>query len=67
MENNKISKFASENESLIMELAEQDNNLGLCVNCGEESFGVESDACNYNCDSCDEKLVFGAPELLFYI
>ena len=37
---------------------------GFCKACGEEHDQVEPDARNYPCDSCDERQVFGAEELL---
>ncbi len=36
---------------------------GFCTACGEEAFGVEPDARNYECESCGERKVFGASEL----
>lgn len=42
-----------------------DDNLGFCKACGEEAFGVEPDARTYTCESCGERQVFGAEELLF--
>jgi hypothetical protein len=41
-----------------------ENNSGFCVNCGEEHFGIEPDARNYQCDSCEEMQVFGTSELM---
>jgi len=38
---------------------------GFCTSCGEfTSGGVEPDACNYECPSCEEKTVFGTEEAL---
>jgi hypothetical protein len=51
----------------VMELAEADDHLGLCVYCGEEAYGVEPDARKYTCESCGEDRVYGAEELLFRI
>ncbi len=42
-------------------------NPGFCVKCGEEADGCEPDARNYKCESCGERAVFGAEELLIYI
>lgn len=38
---------------------------GLCVNCGAETGGVEPDARAYKCTVCDYFGVYGAEELLF--
>ena len=43
---------------------ESDEYMGFCVACGEEAYGVEPDARRYECESCGEKKVFGAEELL---
>ena len=37
---------------------------GFCRTCGEEAYGVEPDARNYECESCEANQVFGAEELL---
>lgn len=37
---------------------------GVCLACGEYAYGVEPDARQYTCESCDEKQVYGAQELL---
>lgn len=47
-----------------MAAVEADDNLGFCIACGEEAFGVEPDARNYECEACGESKVFGAEELL---
>jgi hypothetical protein len=38
---------------------------GFCHACGKEVDGVEPDACNYECEFCEEPEVFGAEETLF--
>ena len=48
----------------IIEAVEQDDNLGFCLACGEEAFGVEPDACKYECEICGQHKVYGAEELL---
>ena len=40
------------------------DNPGFCISCGEEADGCEPDARNYPCESCGEREVFGAAELL---
>lgn len=37
---------------------------GLCLSCGAEQPGVEPDAREYTCESCDEDAVFGAEEIM---
>ena len=37
---------------------------GFCTECGEPQDGCEPDACNYLCESCGKRQVFGAEELL---
>jgi hypothetical protein len=40
------------------------DNGGFCIGCGAESGEVEPDARRYTCESCGEKKVYGAEELL---
>jgi predicted RNA-binding Zn-ribbon protein involved in translation (DUF1610 family) len=47
---------------LLIELAQADNNEGLCMACGEVAECVEPDARKYECESCGEKKVYGAQE-----
>jgi len=46
----------------LIELAQADNNEGLCMACGEIAECVEPDARKYECESCGEKEVHGAQE-----
>ena len=48
----------------VMEACESDDNLGFCISCGEEAYGVEPDARSYKCESCGSLSVFGAEEIL---
>jgi hypothetical protein len=48
----------------VIEAVELDDNIGICLACGEEQGGCEPDARNYECESCGEKQVFGAEELI---
>ena len=48
----------------VIEAIEQDDDLGFCLGCGTEAFGVEPDAQGYECEECGENLVFGAEEIL---
>ena len=49
---------------MIQDAVKQDDNLGFCLTCGDEQGGCEPDARNYECESCGEKKVFGAEELI---
>ena len=40
------------------------DNPGFCIACGEDAEGVEPDAREYKCESCGERKVYGASELL---
>lgn len=51
----------------IIECVELDDNLGICLACGEEAYGVEPDARRYECESCGERKVYGAEELLMMV
>jgi hypothetical protein len=48
----------------ILAAIEADDNRGFCLACGAEAYCVEPDARCYECESCGEKRVFGAEELL---
>ena len=41
--------------------------MGFCIACGLEHMEIEPDARRYPCESCGEKAVYGAQELLFYV
>ena len=49
----------------VLAACERDDNTGFCIACGAEASGVEPDARNYVCESCGERKVFGAEELIF--
>ena len=51
----------------VMEAIESDDNLGFCIACGGEAYGVEPDARGYECEACGKPKVFGAQELLFML
>lgn len=40
------------------------DNPGFCLECGEEAYGVEPDAREYECEVCGVNSVFGAEEIL---
>lgn len=48
----------------IFEAAESDENVGFCLECGEERSGVEPDAENYPCDCCGCFQVAGAAQII---
>ena len=52
---------------VIMEAAQDDDNSGFCLGCGEQAFGVEPDARAYECESCGARRVYGAEELLIML
>jgi hypothetical protein len=39
-------------------------NIGFCIECGEEHNGCEPDAERYPCDDCGKESVYGAMQLL---
>jgi hypothetical protein len=51
----------------IISAVQKDDNLGFCIKCGEEAYGVEPDAENYECESCGEFAVYGAEQILINI
>lgn len=48
----------------VLEIVQADEDAGFCLACGDEAYGVEPDARNYECESCGERKVFGAQEIL---
>jgi hypothetical protein len=48
----------------ILEAVEADDNRGFCTACGFEQGGCEPDTRGRECDSCGERKVYGAEELL---
>jgi DNA-directed RNA polymerase subunit RPC12/RpoP len=42
-------------------------NPGFCVACGAEAEGCEPDARKYRCESCGERAVYGAQELVLML
>lgn len=55
------------NEDMLLEAAQADDCMGFCTACGAEAFGVEPDARRYRCESCGERAVYGAEELMMII
>lgn len=52
--------------AIVLSACESDDNVGFCVSCGAEAYSVEPDARRYRCESCGERAVFGAEELLLH-
>jgi len=48
----------------ILAAVEADDCLGFCLACGAEAHNIEPDARRYVCESCGERRVYGAEELL---
>lgn len=48
----------------IIEAAESGDDMGFCLACGADAYGVEPDARQYECDECGKEKVYGAEELL---
>ena len=48
----------------ILAAVESDDYIGICLACGEEQGGCEPDAREYECESCGQRKVYGAEELL---
>jgi hypothetical protein len=51
----------------VLDAVISDDAVGICIACGEETSGVEPDARYYRCESCGQKGVFGAEDLLFHV
>ena len=49
----------------VMNAVSNDRDLGFCIYCGADRYGVEPDARRYHCESCGRKGVYGAEELAF--
>jgi DNA-directed RNA polymerase subunit RPC12/RpoP len=50
-----------------VDLAEADEYLGICIECGAEAEGVEPDAERYSCEACGARAVFGAEQLVIML
>jgi hypothetical protein len=51
----------------VMDAVESGEDMGFCLACGAEAWGVEPDARKYKCDECSEWKVYGAEELLLMV
>lgn len=43
------------------------DNPGICIACGEDADGVEPDAREYVCETCEKPAVYGVLELLLML
>jgi len=59
-----MSKVTMEQILEAVEFGEVD---GFCLACGAEAYCVEPDARKYECETCGEKRVYGAEELLMMV
>ena len=52
---------------MVIQVLEEGNpdHIGFCIACGDEAYGCEPDARNYECESCGKMEVYGAEECLF--
>lgn len=51
----------------LVEAVESGDDMGFCIACGAEHYGIEPDARKYDCEECDLPKVYGAEELLMMI
>lgn len=51
----------------IVEMVERDDMEGICLACGADAMNVEPDARRYPCESCGERKVYGAEQLLLMV
>jgi len=63
----RVYRYAEGHAEQILEMAESGCYGGFCTSCGiEVSSNVDPDACGDPCESCGEKAVYGAQELMLY-
>jgi hypothetical protein len=51
----------------LIEAVESGEDMGFCIACGAEHYGIEPDARQYECEACDLNKVYGAEELLMVL
>jgi hypothetical protein len=51
----------------VMDAVESGEDMGFCLACGAEAYGVEPDARKYKCEDCGANKVYGAEELLLMV
>ena len=57
-------KTQDEIMEIAIEAAEADDNIGICLECGETQGGCEPDARQRKCENCGAYRVFGAEEVI---
>lgn len=51
----------------LLEAVQSGDDMGFCLACGAEAYGVEPDARQYECEECGKHKVYGAEELLMMV
>ena len=51
----------------LLDVIEGDEDIGFCIACGAEHYGIEPDARKYTCEACDLPKVYGAEELVLML
>lgn len=51
-------------DAVIAAAENDENDIGFCIACGAEAYGVEPDARRYECEVCGKEKVYGAQEIL---
>ena len=49
------------------EMCEGERNMGICLACGADAWGVEPDARKYKCEECGELKVYGGEEIVMML
>lgn len=57
---NKMTLHKNITGDKIIAAIESDDNMGFCISCGIEIYGVEPDARACECESCGSLAVYGA-------
>jgi hypothetical protein len=53
--------------SKVLDAIQSGDDIGFCIECGEQHYGCEPDAQEYECEACMLTAVYGAEQLLFMI
>ena len=48
----------------VIEAVQSGEDIGFCLGCGAQNYGVEPDARKYECEECGKEKVYGAEEIL---
>ena len=49
---------------MAMAACEVADDIGYCIKCGAEHYGIEPDARTYECEECGKNTVYGAQEII---